>query len=166
MGKKRRTIDDDYNSYIESYRIRVSRGATIREIAEYGIAKEHLRLPDPKEPKEILIQRMTKAQRKQMSYDEALRQEYNTNICYFQGDEVFWIQNDKADLEKFLYNCHLRRNIAVGVMTGVERNRRHWNRTRPSKEQVEQLPLDLGFDVDLKLNQSDADADDKRQTGS
>lgn len=163
MGKKRRTIDDEYNSYIENYRVRVSRGATIREVAEYGLAKNHLRLPDPKDPKEILIQRMTKAQRKQMSRDEALEQNYNTNICYLQGDEVFWIKNDKADLEKFLYNCHLRRNMAVGIMTGVERNRLHRNRIRPN-EYVEQLPLDLGFDVELKLNQSDAD--DNRKTGS
>jgi len=163
MGKKRRTIDDEYNSYIESYRIRFSRGATIREVAEYGLAKKQLRLPEPKDPKEILIQRMAKAQRKQMSRDEALNHDYNTNIWYLQGDEIFWIKNDKADLEKFLYNCHSRRKRAVGIMTGVERNRRHRNRIHPD-EYVEQLPLDLEFDVELKLNQSDSE--DERKTGS
>lgn len=166
MGKKqRRTNDDVINSYVENYRSRVNRGATIREVVEYGVKKGELAVPKPKKtPIEILIQQFTKAQRKQMSYDEVLKQSYNTNICYLQGDEVHWIKNDKADLEKALYNCHFRRNIAVGILAGVERNKRHWNRTRSSDEQME-FEYNLGPDVSWKLNQSNPPKD-KRKTGS
>ena len=165
MRKKRRTNDEALNSYVENYRCMVNRGAPLREVVEYGLAKRQLVLPKPKAPKDILIQRFTKAQRNQMSYDKELKQSYNTNICYPMGDEIYWIKNDKADLEKFIYNCHFRRNIAIGVMTGIERNRRHWNRTRSDDEQVQQLPLDLGFDVNLKLNQPDV-SEDEQKTGS
>lgn len=163
MGKKpQRTNDDVLNSYVENYRCMVSRGASIREVVEYGLKKGELALPKPKKtPIEILIQRFTKAQRKQMSFDEVLKQSYNTNICYLSGDEVFWIKNDKADLEKFRFNCQFRRTIAVGILTGVERNKRHWNRTH-SDEQME-FEYDLGPDVSWKLNQSPGD---KRKTGT
>jgi hypothetical protein len=164
MGKHQRTNDDVFNSYVEDYRCRVSRGASIREVVDYGLKKGHFTLPKPKDPKEALIQRVTKAQRKQMSYDEVLEQEYHANICYLSGDEVHWINHDKADLNKFLYNGHLKRNIAIGILTGLERSAMHWNRTRPADQQV-LFEKDLGPDVEWRLNQSNQ-LGENRKTGS
>ena len=150
MGKKK---DDTYNRVVEHYRRVVNRGASIEEACRYGVDKKLLSLPMPNDPFAILVQRVTRAQRRQRSFDEVLRQPYNTNICYLFGDEYRWIEQDKAALENAEYSRHRKRTMAVNLLTNVERNDLHWNRTRSADEQLEPLEKDLGPDVLWNLNQ-------------
>ena len=159
MGKKK---DDTYNRVVDHYRRVVNRGASIEEACRYGVDKKMLSLPIPNDPFQILVQRVTRAQRRQRSVDEVLRQPYNTNICYLFGDEYRWINHDKAELENVQYSRHLKRTMAVSLLTNVERNDLHWNRTRTSDEQLELMEKDLGPDVLWNLNQSN----DKEDTGT
>jgi hypothetical protein len=155
--KRRRTNDDVINSYVDNYRVMVNRGASMREVVEYGLEKKQLVLPTAKSGKEVLIQRFTRAQSKQMSFDEVLKQSYNTNVWYLVGDEVHWIKQADADKEHFMYSNHQKRKMAVGILTSIERNRRHWNRTHEPDEQIEPFENDLGPDVLWNLGESDGE---------
>lgn len=157
--KRRRTNDDVINSYVENYRLMVNRGASMREVVEYGLAKGHLVLPKAKDRKEALVQRFTRAQGKQMSFDEVLKQSYNTNVWYQVGDEVHWIKQDSANAEHFMYSNHIKRKMAVGILTSIEKNRRHWNRTHSPDERIDPFENDLGPDVLWNLGQSDGEED-------
>lgn len=150
MGKKQ---DDTYNKVVDHYRRVVKRGATIKEACQYGVDKKMLTVPVPKEPFDILVQRVTRAQRRQQSTDNVLKQNYNTNICYLFEDEYRWIKQDKATLANKLFSGDHKRRIAVGILASEERNRRHWNRTRPDEEQLELKGFDLEDEVLWKLNQ-------------
>lgn len=149
MGKKK---DDTYNRVVDHYRRVVNRGASIEEACRYGVDKKLLSLPIPNDPFAILVQRVTRAQRRQRSFDKVLRQPYNTNICYLFGDEYRWIEQDKAALENAEYSQHRKRSMAVNLMTSAERNALHWNRTRGSEEQLQLPEKDLGPDVLENLN--------------
>ena len=160
MGKKK---DDTYNRVVDHYRRVVNRGASIEEACRYGVDKKMLSLPIPKDPFATLVQRVTRAQRRQRSFDKVLRQPYNTNICYLFGDEYRWIKEDKAALENAEYSQHKKRSMAVNLMTTAERNALHWYRTRGADEQLQLPEKDLGPDVLWNLNQS---KDDKEDTGT
>lgn len=95
--------------------------------------------------------------------DDALQQPYNTNICYLFGDEYRWVKQDDAALENAEYSQHVKRSMAVNLMTSAERNALHWNRTRGTEEQLQLPEKDLGPDVLWNLNQS---KDDKEDTGT
>lgn len=154
MGKKK---DDTYNRVVDHYRRVVNRGASIEEACRYGVDKKMLSLPIPKDAFELLVQRVTRAQRRQRSFDDVLRQPYNTNICYLFGDEYRWIKHDDAALENAEYSQHKKRSMAVNLMTNAERNALHWNRTRTPDEQLQLPEKDLGPDVLWNLNQSKED---------
>jgi hypothetical protein len=151
MGKK---LEEQYNRVVEHYRRTVDRGASIEEACQYGLAKRLLKLPIPKEPMAVLVQRVTRAQRRQQSVDNVLKLPYNTNICYLFGDEYRWIKQDKATLNNKLFSSDRKRRIAVGILASDERNRQHWNRTRSDDEQLELKGFDLADEVQWKLNQS------------
>ena len=160
--KQRRTGDGEMNSYVDYFRRLFNRGASMREVVEYGLEKKHLSLPKTKSQKAMLIQRFTRAQRRQMSFDDVLGQSYNRNICYLVGDEPRWIKQDDAALKNSISNSHLKRTIALGILIGIERNRRHWNRSRPAEEQMEQPEYDFLQEILWALNQPK----EKQDTGT
>lgn len=53
----------------------------------------------------------------------------------------------------------MRREQSVGDVVQLRLDQLHWNDTRPSDQQVELLPADMEFDVELKLAGMDTEDD-------
>lgn len=60
------------------------------------------------------------------------------------------IDDPKATPSNFRKACVMRREQTVDDMLQLVLDQTHWNDTRP-EQQVEILPTDLGFDVELRL---------------
>lgn len=61
------------------------------------------------------------------------------------------IDDPKTKPESFRKSCVMRREQTVDDMLQLFFDQTHWNATRPPEQQVEILPADLGFDVELRL---------------
>ena len=150
---KRKTKQERMNSITHHYRNVVCRGAKMEEVVEYALKKNLWPLPIPKDPFKMLVQHFTDAQRKETMFDDVAHQSYNANICYRLSDgDTEWIDLDEAKFEKYVENAQSRRDKAVGLLTQIEKNNIHWNRTHDKKEQY-QMELNLGPDVLWNLNQ-------------
>jgi len=68
------------------------------------------------------------------------------------------IDNPKTKPAVFQKACILRREQTVGDVVQLRLDQLHWNGTHPSDRQVDLLPADMEFDVELKLaGMGDAD---------
>ncbi len=136
------------------YREQNNRDATMHEVA---IAAKNAgwKMPEPKDPIDILAKEFAQAQREEMLFDEVLGESYHANICYQdqQGDQsvTFWGDINKASRKKIVKNVALRRDQMVGDALQVSIDVMHWNRVNPNEEPV-QVELDFGPDVEWKLN--------------
>ena len=69
------------------------------------------------------------------------------------------IDEPKTTPDSFRKACVMRREQSVGDMVQLRLDQMHWNDTRPEDQQVELLPADMEFDLDLRLAAMD-DSDD------
>lgn len=69
------------------------------------------------------------------------------------------IDDPKTKPENFRKACVMRREQTVDDLFQLFLDQTHWNDTRPSEQQVEILPADLGFDIDLRLASLDKKPD-------
>lgn len=67
------------------------------------------------------------------------------------------IDDPKTKPASFKKACVMRREQTVDDMLQLFFDQTHWNDTRPSEQQIQILPADLGFDIELRL----ASRDDK-----
>lgn len=61
------------------------------------------------------------------------------------------IDEPKTKPDAFRKACVMRREQSVGDVVQLRLDQLHWNDTRPPDQQVELLPADMEFDVELKL---------------
>jgi hypothetical protein len=65
------------------------------------------------------------------------------------------IDDPKTKPENFKKACVMRREQSVDDMYQLHLDQTHWNDTRSTEQQVELLPADLGFDIELRLAAED-----------
>lgn len=65
------------------------------------------------------------------------------------------IDDPKTKPENFRKACVMRREQTVDDLFALFLDQTHWNDTRPAEQQIEILPADLGFDIELRLASED-----------
>lgn len=65
------------------------------------------------------------------------------------------IDDPKAKPESFRKACVMRREQSVGDMVQLRLDQVHWNDQRPVEQQVELLPADMEFDLELRFASMD-----------
>lgn len=70
------------------------------------------------------------------------------------------IDDPKTKPSSFRKSCVMRREQSVDDQLQLRLDQIHWNDTRPEDQQVDILPADLEFDIELRLASMD-DSDDE-----
>ena len=70
------------------------------------------------------------------------------------------IDEPKTKPESFRKACVFRREQTVDDVVQLRLDQLHWNSQRPATQQVEILPADMEFDVDLRLSDMDGKDDE------
>ncbi len=79
-----------------------------------------------------------------------------------EGQYVFSyidIDDPKTRPQNFKKACVMRREQSVDDLFALFLDQTHWNETRPAEQQVEMLPADLDFDIQLRLAAMDKKPD-------
>jgi hypothetical protein len=115
-------------------------------------------LPVPKNPLELLAQQFADAAREETKRDLTTGRPYRVNHSFVvsRGGEQLhlWIDIDEAPRGPFLKSAVTRREQMVGDGLQLTLDIMHWNLVNPDKEPID-LPMDLTFDVELRLNAPD-----------
>ena len=135
----------------------------LNEVADLAL-KMGWDAPPPVSPRERLAKQFKDAARQDVRHDRRTGRPYRgyhavpTHTA--DGQLVFSyidIDNPRTKPQSFRKACVTRREQSVGDMYQLFLDQTHWNDTRPADQQVEVLPADLGFDIELRLA-----ADDER----
>jgi hypothetical protein len=115
------------------------------------LVKAGMKLPVPKDPKELLAKKVADALREEERIDKETGFEYRANVAYESESGFLWGDIDKVDRRKMESNYAFRRNQIVGDAFGIKIDCDHWNRIHPNEEPIEP-ELDFTLDVEWKLN--------------
>lgn len=97
------------------------------------------------------VRRDKKTGRPYRGYHAVPRKSADGQLCFSYID----IDDPKTKPENFKKACVMRREQSVDDMLQLFLDQTHWNDTRPPEQQVEVLPADLGFDLELRLSSMD-----------
>lgn len=118
--------------------------------------------PPPLTPKERLAKQFKDGMRQDVRQDRKTGRPYRGYhaVPKYSGDgqlnfSYIDIDNPRTKPENFRKACVTRREQTVGDMYQLFLDQTHWNDTRPKEQQVEVLPADLGFDIELRLAADD-----------
>jgi hypothetical protein len=113
---------------------------------------------------DILAKEFANAAREETRRDTTTGRRYRANHHYSEWragqQRDFWIDIDEADRGPFLKSAVIRREQMVGDGLQLTLDIMHWNTINPTKEPID-LPTDLTFDIELRLNAPDEDDDDE-----
>ncbi|SIQ83576.1 hypothetical protein [Bosea sp. TND4EK4] len=136
-----------------------NREIEMKEVARWA-AEKGWPLPIPKDPLEVLAQQFADAAREETRRDRKTGRHYRANHHYkdWRGGKQydFWIDIDEAERGPFLKSAVTRREQMVGDGLQLTLDIMHWNSINPEKEPID-LPMDLTFDIELRLNAPDDD---------
>jgi hypothetical protein len=114
--------------------------------------------PKPADPVDILARQFTSAARIETRVDPVTKEVYRANhalpIPSSDGRQRhLWIDiDDETTTRNRMLKClGVRRENMVGDGVQATKDANRWNRTRPEQEPI-QFPLDLGPDVEWRLN--------------
>lgn len=118
--------------------------------------------PPPLTERERLAKQFKEATRQDIRHDRKTGRPYrgyhavpkhtaDGQLTFFYID----IDNPKTKPDNFHKACVTRREQSVGDMYHLFLDQTHWNASRPPEQQVEVLPADLGFDIELRLAAED-----------
>lgn len=129
----------------------------LAEVAKLAM-KMGWQAPPPVSPEERLAKQFKDAARQDIRHDEKTGQPYRGYHAVPKGVaegqlSFFYVDIDdpKTKPENFRKACVMRREQTVDDMLALFHDQSHWNDTRPEEQQVEILPADLGFDLELRL---------------
>jgi hypothetical protein len=153
MSKKR-----EIQRVIRAYKDETGkREVDMKEIAKWAVGKGWP-LPIPRNPIDILAQNFSDAAREETRKDGKTGRSYRANHSFpiIQGAQQLhlWIDIDEADRGPFLKSAVTRREQMVGDGLQLTLDITHWNSINPNKQPVD-LPMDLTFDIQLRLNAPD-----------
>lgn len=129
----------------------------MKEVAKWAVAKGLLKLPKPRDPYDILKERLSEAARIETRYDNKTGMPYRVNHAYVvvQGGEQFTLWADIDDpsttRKKMHMSAVMRRNqiVSDGVQLTLDLN--HWNNIHPEEEPIK-MPMDITEDIEERLN--------------
>lgn len=139
------------------------------EVDMLEVAKLALKMgwaaPPPLSKEELLAKKFKHAARQDIRYDRKTGRPYRgyhavpkDNDDGHQPSFAFIdIDDPKTKPDRFRKACVLRREQCVGDVTQLRLDQLHWNDTRPDDQQVDVLPADLEFDVELRMASMDDD---------
>lgn len=158
MSKKR-----EMQRLIRAYRDETGkREIDMKDVAKWAVGKGWP-LPVPRNPIDILAQNFAEAAREETRKDTKTGRPYRANHSFavIQGSQQLhlWIDIDEAERGPMLKSAVTRREQMVGDGLQLTLDLMHWNSINPDKEPIE-LPMDLTFDIELRLNAPDEDNDD------
>lgn len=117
-------------------------------------------LPTPQNPLDMLAKQFADAAREELRKDDKTGRPYRANhsfVTMHGGEQLhLWIDIDEADRGPMLKSAVTRREQMVGDGLQLSLDIMHWNRINADKEPIE-LPMDLTFDIELRLNAPDDD---------
>lgn len=115
-------------------------------------------LPVPQNPLDLLAKQLAEAAREEINYDKDTGRPYRVNHSFVvkQGGEQLhlWIDIDEAERGPMLKSAVTRREQMVGDGLQLTLDLMHWNSVNSDKEKID-LPMDLTFDIELRLNAPD-----------
>lgn len=159
MSKKR-----EMQRLIRAYKDETGkREVDMKEVAKWMVGKGWP-LPTPRNPLDMLAQQLAEAAREETRRDKKTGRAYRANHSYsvMQGGQQLhlWIDIDEAERGPFLKSAVTRREQMVGDGLQLTLDIMHWNSVNPDAEPID-LPMDLTFDIDLRLNAPEDDDEDK-----
>jgi hypothetical protein len=140
------------------------------EIDMAAVAKMAIKMgwkaPPPVTEEDRLAQQFKEAARQDIRHDRKTGRPYRgyhavpkhdaTGQLYFSYIDI---DEPKTKPDSFRKACVMRREQSVGDVVQLRLDQLHWNDTRPEDQQVELLPADMEFDVELKLAGMDTEDD-------
>jgi hypothetical protein len=159
MSKKR-----EMQSLIRTYKDETGeREIDMKKVARWAVGKGWP-LPVPKNPLDVLAKTFSDAAREETRRDDKTGRPYRANHSFSvtQGGEQLhlWIDIDEAERGPFLKSAVTRREQMVGDGLQLTLDITHWNSINPKSEPID-LPMDLTFDIELRLNAPDEDEEGK-----
>jgi len=140
------------------------------EIDMAAVAKMAIKMgwkaPPPVTEEDRLAQQFKEAARQDIRHDRKTGRPYRgyhavpkhdaTGQLYFSYIDI---DEPKTKPDSFRKACVMRREQSVGDVVQLRLDQLHWNDTRTEDQQVELLPADMEFDVELKLAGMDTEDD-------
>ena len=115
-------------------------------------------LPKPRDPLDLLAQQFSEAAREETRLDKKTGRPYRANHSFMvkQGGQQLhlWIDIDEAPRGPMLKSAVTRREQMVGDGLQLTLDLMHWNSINSDKEPID-LPMDLTFDIQLRLHAPD-----------
>lgn len=114
--------------------------------------------PPPLTPKERLAKQFKEGMRQDVRHDRKTGRPYRGYHAFpkhaADGQLIFSyidIDDPKTKPENFRKACVMRREQSVGDQLQLRLDQLHWNDQRPADQQVDLLPADMEFDIELRL---------------
>lgn len=122
--------------------------------------------PPPVTEEDRLAQQFKEAARQDIRHDRKTGRPYRGYHAVPKYDTTGQLHFSYIDIDEpktkpdsFRKACVMRREQSVGDVVQLRLDQLHWNDTRPADQQVELLPADMEFDVELKLAGMDTEDD-------
>lgn len=159
MSKKR-----DMQRIIRAYRDETGESAVDMKVIAKWAAGKGWPLPEPQNPLDILAKQFADAAREETRTSARTGKPYRVNHSFpvTHGGEQFhlWVDIDEAPRGPMLKSFVNRREQMVGDGLQLTLDMMHWNSVNEDKEPID-LPMDLTFDIELRLNAPDEGSDDE-----
>lgn len=141
------------------------------EVDMIEVAKLALKMgweaPAPISKEEALAKRFKAATRQDIRYDKKTGRPYRGYHAVPRYDDTgqasfsfIDIDDPNTKPDRFRKACVLRREQTVDDLVQLRLDQNHWNSTRPEDQQVEELPGDLEFDIELRIASMDDDGEE------
>ena len=130
------------------------------EVAEFALA-QGVEAPDPPTRRDLMEKMLTRAARQQHRVDPVTGRTYRANHRIPKqggGKGSIWFDLDNPpSREKVKTSLTLRREQVVSDLVAIENDKDRYNVTNPYEEPI-QIELDFTFDVELRRNVDDDEA--------
>lgn len=132
------------------------------EVDMHEVSKLALKMgwkaPPPVTPEDRLAKLFKVAAKQDIRHDKETGHPYRGYHAYpkmaADGQFIFSyidIDDPKTKPQNFKKACVMRREQSVDDLFALYLDQTHWNKTRSPEQQVEMLPNDLDFDIQLRL---------------
>lgn len=129
----------------------------MKEVAKWAVEKGFLKLPKPRDPYDILKERLSEAARIETRYDKNTGMPYRANHAYVvvQGGEQFtlWADIDEPTTtrKKMHMSAVMRRNQMVSDGVQLTLDLDHWNSIHPEEDPIKMV-MDFTEDIEERIN--------------
>lgn len=129
----------------------------MKEVAIWAVKKGLLKLPTPRDPYDMLKERLSDAARIESRYDKTTGMPYRANHAYIvvQGGEQYtlWVDIDEPTTtrKKMHTSAVMRRNQIVSDGFQLTLDLDHWNSIHPEEEPIKMI-MDITEDIEERKN--------------